>query len=314
MNHYLGIDLGGTNIAIGMVNETGKLLCQSSTPTESKGGYPHVLGRMIALAEQVIADSGIARDTLRAVGIGSPGICDSEAGIIRFASNLDFHDVPICADLHAHFNLPVNLENDANAAALGEGLAGAARGTKSSVTITLGTGLGSGIVVEERIVRGMFGCGGEFGHSTIKFDGLLCGCGLRGCYEMYASTTGLIRQAREAAQAHPNSMLSTNVEGDLSAITGRTIFAAKHGGDDMANQVVDQYLDYVTIGLANLASTLCPEAFVIGGGLSAQGDTIILPLREKTEKYVFGGKLYGKIVAATLGNDAGIIGAAIAAK
>ncbi|MCL2562467.1 MAG: ROK family protein [Oscillospiraceae bacterium] len=306
MKHYLGIDLGGTNIAAGIVTADGVLLHKESIPTESHRGHEHVIANMIALCQKVMADSGVGQSDIASIGVGSPGLCDRENGVTVFAENLQFDQVPIRDPLQAALGLPVRLENDANCAALAESRAGAAKGMKDSVTVTLGTGVGGGIVIDGKLATGAHGAGGEIGHILICMDGEPCTCGTRGCWEAYASATALIRQAERAAIENPQSALAA-----IHAITGKAVFDAAAAGDGTANAVVIDYLRYVAVGLANLINVLDPAVIVIGGGISAQGEAILAPIREILAEYVLGGVLRCKVVAATLGNDAGIIGAAL---
>jgi len=308
LKHYLGIDLGGTNVAIGLVSAEGTLLHKDSVPTDSHRGYQAVVADMIALCKKVAADSGFTMADIASIGIGSPGHCDNARGVIVFASNIGFYDVPICDLFHAAFGIPIYLNNDANCAALGESVSGAAKDAPSSVTITLGTGVGGGIIIDGKIMSGAFGGGGEVGHMSICFDGEPCPCGGRGCWEAYASATGLIRQAKIAAIYHPTSLLATQY--DLRQLNGKAVFDAADAGDQVAQDVIDKYLRYVAIGLANVINILQPDTIVLGGGISAQGDKILRPIEALTRKEIFG-SFYTKFVTATLGNDAGIIGAAM---
>jgi len=310
LKYYLGIDLGGTNVAIGVVSEDGRLLHKDSVPTASHRGYTHVAADMIALCKQVVADSGLTMADIASVGIGSPGHGDSATGVIVYASNLGFSDVPICALLSEGLSIPAYLNNDANCAALGESISGAAKDTPSSVTITLGTGVGGGIIIDGKIMSGAFGGGGEVGHMCISFDGEACPCGGRGCWEAYASATGLIRQAKMAMVRHPESLLATEARHDLSLVNGKFVFDVADMGDQVAQDVIEQYLRYVAVGLSNVIDILQPDTIVVGGGISAQGDRILRPIAAFVREMVFGA-LSTKLVTATLGNDAGIIGAAM---
>ena len=313
MKHYIGVDLGGTNIAAGVVTVEGALIHKDSVPTLSARGYESVISDMVALCRNVIIDSGVDPASVAGIGIGSPGLCNEENGIIEFAGNLHFRDVPIRALVQQEMDLPVYLANDANCAALGESTAGAAHGSKISVTITLGTGVGSGIVIDKKIISGAFGGGGEIGHTLLVYGGELCTCGRLGCWEAYASATALIHQASVAVEQYPESYLAALVEGDTSRITGKVVFDAADGGDQVAEAVIAQYLRYVAAGVVNVINALQPDTIVLGGGICAQGDRILIPLREMVAAEVFGGVLKTKMVIATLGNDAGIIGAAMLA-
>ena len=223
------------------------------------------------------------------------------------AYNLNWFDVPVCAMLTKHFALPARLSNDANCAALAEVVAGAAVDCRSMVLVTLGTGVGGGVIVDGKIVSGLGGAGGEVGHSILVLDGEPCTCGRRGCWEAYSSATALIRQARQAAAEHPESLLAGAEE-----ITGKTVFDAADRGDETANAVVDRFCDSLGAGVTNIVNALAPEVILIGGGISRQGERLLAPVRRYVEKNCFGGKdgAIPIIAAARLGNDAGIIGAA----
>ena len=218
--------------------------------------------------------------------------------------------MPLRAKIQGEINLPVYLENDANCAALGEHMVGAAKGSDSSITVTLGTGIGGGIILGGKIISGAYGDAGEIGHMVISPNGEPCTCGTHGCWEAYASATALIRQAKIASIYAPESQIVKEVDNDLRLITGKTVFDAADLGDETAKSVIQQYLFYVSIGLANLVNILQPETIAMGGGICAQGEKILRPIGEMTESMVFGRNLKTKLVTAALGNDAGIIGAA----
>ena len=241
------------------------------------------------------------------MGIGSPGNCDSERGVVARAYNLGWFDVPVCAMLHERFGIPVRLSNDANCAALAETVAGAAIGCENMVLITLGTGVGGGIITDGKIYAGMRSAGAELGHMLLVLDGEPCTCGRKGCWETYASATALIRQAKKAAAAHPESLLAQAEE-----ITGLAVFQAADKGDAVAQAVIDQYCVYVAAGFTDLVNSLAPEMILLGGGISRQGERILAPMREYVMNNCFGQKdgAIPVIKAAALGNEAGIIGAA----
>ena len=241
------------------------------------------------------------------MGVGSPGACDPQTGVVKRAYNLNWFDVPVCRMLHQRFGIPVRLGNDANCAALAEVVAGAAVGCQDMVLITLGTGVGSGIISRGKILSGLRGGAGEAGHMLLVLDGEPCTCGRRGCWEAYASATALIRQTRQAALAHPESLLAQARE-----ITGRTAFDAAGQGDAAAKAVVAQYAVYVAAGLTDFVNILAPEMILLGGGISRQGEALLAPVREYVATHCFGQRegAIPTIAAAKLGNEAGIIGAA----
>ena len=259
------------------------------------------------MARQAVENAGLTMDDVLCVGVGSPGTANPVSGVVEYSCNLDFEQVPVCSELEKLLSKPVYLENDANAAAFGEALAGAAKGSKSCVCITLGTGVGGGIIVDGQIVSGLGGAGGEVGHSLLVLDGQPCTCGRSGCWEAYASATALIRQGKEAAASHPDSLLNR-----YPALTGRDVFDAADDGDAAAKAVLDRYYDYVAAGITNLVNILSPEMVLIGGGISRQGERLLAPIRRYVAANCFGGteRPQPVIQAAQLGNEAGIIGAA----
>ena len=306
MKYRVGIDLGGTNIAAGLVDENMNILCQMSLPTQSERPYQEIVRDMAVLVRGLVNMGNISMEEVESVGIGSPGTPEKETGNILYSNNLGWNDVPLLAELGKYIPVPMKVDNDANCAALGEFLAGAAKGCKSAVMITLGTGVGGGIVLDGQIYDGVNHAGAEIGHTVIVSGGGLCTCGRRGCWEAYASATALIRMGKEAAAANPDSLLNS-----FEKLNGLTIFQAADQGDEAAQKVIDQYLFYVAEGLTNVVNVFQPEAVVIGGGICGQGERILKPIREQVAKDVFCKQVsVPQIVTATLGNAAGIIGAA----
>ena len=305
--YRIGIDLGGTNIAVGVVNEEYEIVAEASLPTGAQRPAEQVVADMCRAVELAMEKAGITAAHCASIGIGSPGTCDGENGVVARAYNLGWFNVPVCAMMTEHFGLPCHLSNDANCAALAETVAGAAVGCRNMMLITLGTGVGGGIIVDGRIVSGLGGAGGEPGHSLLVLDGEPCTCGRRGCWEVYASATALIRQGREAAAAHPTSLLNRYPE-----LTGRDVFDAADAGDEAAQAVLERYYVYVAAGITDLVNILSPEMVLIGGGISRQGERLLRPIRRYVAANCFGGakRLQPVIQAAQLGNEAGIIGAA----
>ena len=305
--YRIGIDLGGTNIAVGVVNENYEIVAHHSVPTGASRPAEEVIRDMGDAVEAVLVKAGVSIDQCESMGIGSPGTCDSEQGVVARAYNLGWFDVPVCAMLHERFGIPVRLSNDANCAALAETVAGAAIGCENMVLITLGTGVGGGIIIDGKIYAGMRSAGAELGHTLLVLDGEPCTCGRKGCWETYASATALIRQAKKAAAEHPESLLAQAEE-----ITGLAVFQAADKGDAVAQAVIDQYCVYVAAGFTDLVNSLAPEMILLGGGISRQGERILAPMREYVMNNCFGQKdgAIPVIKAAALGNEAGIIGAA----
>ncbi len=311
--YRIGVDLGGTNIATGVIDSTNKIIGRGTVKTNAPRPAADIFASIKEAADMAVADAGISYDDVVSVGIGTPGSVNKDTGAIEFSNNLKFHNVPAQQMLQDLFKKPVYLENDANAAALGEAVAGCGNGVKDFVAVTLGTGVGSGIIIDGKIYRGSNFCGGEMGHMVINVDGIPCNCGRKGCWEKYASATALVSQAVEAMEGNRDSLLWETCEGDLNKVSGRTIFAAVDKGDAIAKAVVEKYLYYVSIGLANVINALQPEMVCIGGGISGQGEKILKPIRDmvKAERYSVYAEKQAEIVPAELGNDAGIIGAAL---
>jgi len=310
--YYVGIDLGGTNIAAGVVDENGRIIHKDSVPTLREREYPEIIKDMAMLSLKVIRDAGLEVKDIKSIGIGSPGTPNKKDGILIYANNLKFRNVPMRAEMQKYINLPVIIDNDANCAALAESVSGAARDADHSIMITIGTGLGGGIVIDKKIYSGFNYAGGELGHTVIVSGGKLCTCGRRGCWEMYASATGLIEQTKEAAQQYPDSLINKLVDGDLSRIDAKTAFDAAKQGDEAGRKVVDQYIVYLAEGITNIINIFTPQVLVIGGGVSKEGEYLLKPLREIVSRDVYGKDVpQTSIRVAELGNDAGIVGAAM---
>ncbi len=310
---YLGIDLGGTNIAIGVVDNDGKILAKGSVPTPSSGEYKDVVAEMINLSNKLLAENGYKIDEFDAVGIGCPGSIDYSKGSVAYSNNLKFYDAPIAEEFRKYWDIPVVLENDANAAAYGEYMING-NNAKVFVAITLGTGVGGGVIIDGKIFTGSNGAGAELGHSILVHDGLTCTCGRKGCWEAYASATALVKQTKIAIEKHPESLMAGYAK-ERGKVNGRTAFDAAKKGDAAAQEVVNKYIKYVADGITNMVNIFQPNKVVIGGGISNEGEYLLAPIRKFVEENDYN-KLFTKVEigAATLFNDAGIIGAALAAK
>lgn len=312
LNYYIGIDLGGTYIKYGLMSEVGEIIDKGKVPTPAGCCYEETV-EAIASAVRGLAKSGAS---VCGLGIGAPGVVDGERGIVLTSGNLGWVNKPLAQDLSERLGIPVTLTNDANAAAYGEYACGAGSDYKSVVLITLGTGVGSGIVLNGKLYEGNEGAGAELGHEVIRMGGEKCACGRRGCFEAYASATALIRQTKRVMEKDKQSMLWQLCGGDIESVNGKTAFDGAAAGDKTAKRVVNNYLRYLSEGLANIANTFRPEAILIGGGISAQGENLTVPLQKRVNKLMLGHGTYApvKILAATLGNDAGLVGAAMLAK
>ncbi len=311
--YYLGVDLGGTNIAIGIVDKDGRILNKASVHTPSNSDYKDVVAAMIELSKKLIFDNNLSLSDFEAVGIGCPGSIDYKKGSVAYSNNLRFDDVPLVEEFQKYWNIPVILENDANAAAYGEYVVNG-NNADVFVAITLGTGVGGGVIIDGKIFRGSNGAGAELGHSVLVHNGLPCTCGRKGCWEAYAAATALVKQTKIAIEKHPESLMAGFAK-ERGKVNGRTAFDAAKKGDAAAKEVVRQYIEYVADGIVNMVNIFQPNKVVIGGGISNEGEYLLAPIREYVKKYDYN-RLFTpvQIDAATLLNDAGIIGAALAAK
>lgn len=312
--YYLGIDLGGTNISVGIVDENGNILVKSSTPTMNGRAYMDIIDDMAELSKKLMAELKLDVNDIESIGIGMPGTMDKTKGVSTYANNLNFNNINIVEEMQKRINLPCYIENDANCAAIGENVCGIAYGSRNLIYITLGTGVGAGIIINGKVFDGSFGGGGEAGHMVIVAEGEECTCGRKGCWEAYASASALRREGRIAAAKYPNSKIYDLVDGNIKLIDAKTVFDAADLGDDVAIDIIDKYIKYLAIGIVNLVNIFEPEAIIIGGGVCAQGDKVIKPLTDILNERVYGGNLKTKICVATLGNDAGVVGAAMLGK
>ncbi len=312
MKRYLGIDLGGINSAAAVVAEDGTILGRGRLPTPRTGAED--VADAIASACRMAADqAGCALEELESVGLGSPGTVDPGTGEVIYWSNLDFCHVPLGRMLQERLGLEVYLENDANAAALGEYAAGAGRGSRSMVAITLGTGVGGGAVLDGKLYTGFNYAALEVGHMVIEHGGRLCTCGRRGCFEAYASASALIAQARERMPARRSSLLWSLAGEDLGRVEAKTVFDAAGAGDALARELIQEYQGYLACGIVNLINVFQPEVFCVGGGVAGAGEKLLGGVREivAREDYARENPSRTTLALARLGNDAGLVGAAL---
>ena len=316
--YRIGIDLGGTNIAAGIVNESFEIVCKASIPTGADRPAAEIAADMAAICYTVCEKAGISPSEIASVGIASPGIANHDEGIIEYCCNIpSFRKFAICDAVKAGFPAPhVFVENDANAAAWGEVIAGSAKGTKDSIMITLGTGVGGGIIIDGKVVSGFNYAGAELGHIVIQVDGVQCGCGRKGCWEAYSSATALIRMTSEKlaeCEATGRKTIMADMVAAAGKVSGRTAFDAKRQGDEAGAEVVATYVHYLAQGISNIINIFQPEVLSIGGGVSGEGDYLLNMLVPLVRAEVYGqGIVKGTdIRIASLGNDAGIIGGAV---
>ncbi len=312
--YKIGVDLGGTNIAVGVIDSNYKIIGTGKAKTNIPRPAEEIFDDIVKCIYAACENAGVDISEIESIGIGTPGSCDKENGVILYANNLYFDHVPAVKLINDKIpDVKVYIENDANCAALGEALAGSGRGKKSFIAITLGTGVGGGVILDGKVLAGCNDAGGELGHITIKFDGEQCNCGRVGCFERYASATALVNQTKAAMEANKDSKMWELCGGDINNAGGRTAFDAMRAGDAAGKKVVDNYIRYIAIGTTDIVNIFQPEMICFGGGICNEGETLLAPLREYVAKWRYS-KMQEKqteICRATLGNDAGIIGAAL---
>jgi glucokinase len=310
----LGIDIGGTNLVVGSVAEGGSVLhALASEPTQAEAGEADVLDRLIALATRAIDQTRreIPGAEIMGIGVGAPGPLDTKSGIVLLTPNLGWVNLPLRQIIHERLGLPAALDNDANCAVLGEWWMGAARGTKNAIGITIGTGIGGGIIVDGKLYHGASDCAGEIGHTTIDTEGRRCKCGNYGCLEAYASGPNIALRAVEELKAGAVSRLADYVGGDLRQVTAQTVYQAAHDGDDLALEVVNDTAKFLGVGIANLLNVFNPEVVVVCGGVTLAGDRLFDPLRREVARRAFKPAVsVCRIVPCELSGTAGVYGAA----
>ena len=307
----VGIDVGGTGIKVGVIDAHHSIIGEGTIPTCTDIPFEEQVRRMAQCVLDTATAAGVEPYQIEMVGVGIPGIANSSGEVIK-CTNMGWFHVPFRSVFQKYLNVPVLIDNDANVAALAESVAGVSAGTSSSVFITIGTGIGSGIIINGKIWNGFHGIGGELGHVILALNGVPCTCGNRGCLERYCSATALIRMGREAAAAHPESMILSLAGGDPDNIEARTVIDSARQNDPVAVQVYGEYISYLSQAIASVVNLLDPEVIVIGGGVSKAGDFLLDPLRREYRKYViFNDQPMPEIKLAVLGSRAGMIGAAM---
>ncbi len=314
MRFVLGIDIGGTNLVVGSVAEDGStVVATASEPTQSEAGATDVLDRLVGLAERAIAAT--RREApgaeILGVGVGAPGPLDTRRGIVLLTPNLGWVNLPLRQIIHDRLGLPAALDNDANCAVLGEWWVGAARGARHAIGITIGTGIGGGIILDGRLYHGASDVAGEIGHTTIDTEGRRCKCGNYGCLEAYASGPNIALRAVEELEAGAESRLRTLVGGDLRKITAQTVYQAAADGDELALEVVNDTAKFLGVGIGNLLNVFNPEVVVVCGGVTLAGDHLFEPLRREVARRAFKPAVAAcRIVPGELAGTAGVYGAA----
>ena len=309
---YIGIDVGGTTAKAGVVDEAGQILYKSSCKTGIERDFEDIAADMAELCRHIVRESGHEMAEVAAVGVGIPGEQSPKTGLVAFCNNLGWVDVPLMQRLRDALGLPVYVDNDANVAALAESAFGASRGVKSSILITLGTGVGGGIVRDQRIHTGAHGVGGEIGHMVVVVDGEPCNCGHRGCWEKYASATAIIRMGRALMEEKPDCALARQMGGDAANLNAKAVLDLAKAGDADCAGIFETYVKYLCVGLANLINIYDPDMLVLGGGVAHAGDFLLDAVRAALGDYVYCPALsWARVELARMGNDAGIIGAAM---
>ncbi|MGN1119076.1 MAG: ROK family protein [Oscillospiraceae bacterium] len=309
--YNIGIDLGGTNIKVGLVNENYEIIAKANAKTNLPRPAEEICASIVEAVWQVLNEAKVTIGEVNSIGIGTPGVANRNSGIVLYSCNLGFNNTDLRALIKAKLGKEVYVENDANAAAFGEVLNGAGKGYKDVVVVTLGTGVGGGIIIDGKIYTGFNFCGAELGHTVIQYGGRQCGCGRKGCFEAYSSATALINMTKEGMQAHTDSKM-WEIAGSLDGVDGKTAFDGMRAGDAAAIDVVNMYIEYLGCGLTNIVNTFQPEVLLIGGGICKEGENLTKPLNEfiKRESYCIDPARSTKLDICKLGNDAGIIGAA----
>ncbi len=314
--YRIGIDLGGTNIAAAIVGEDFKIIRKKSIPTGAERKASLIMDDMAGLCRDVCDEAGISLSDIEAIGVASPGVANHTDGIIEYSCNLPFRKFPICRELGNRLGISnIHVENDANAAAWGEAVAGAAKGTSDSVMITLGTGVGGGVIIGGKVFSGFNYAGTELGHVVIEVGGRPCGCGRRGCWEAYSSATALVKMTSEKieeCEASGRATAMTDIAAKYGKVNGRVAFDGMRKGDAAAKEVVDTYAKYLASGIASMINIFQPEVLSIGGGISGEGQLLLDLITPTVTAEMYGGDFIKptRIVIAELGNDAGIVGAA----
>ncbi|MBQ6154242.1 MAG: ROK family protein [Ruminococcus sp.] len=315
MTYKVGIDLGGTNIVAGVVDNKYNIIAKAECKTAVPRPEAEICDSMAAVVKEALKKAKVKMEDVAHIGIGVPGAVNPETRVVETSPNLFFQNWEIAAMMEERLHKYVKVENDANAAALGEFLAGSAKGSKNAIAITLGTGVGGGIIIDGKIYSGSNYAGAELGHMVIVKDGNQCGCGRKGCWEAYASATALINMTKEAIKNEKPefSYMLNAVNGDLDQVNGKTAFDAMKDGDATGTEVVNKFVSYLATGIVNVINIFQPDVLCIGGGVSRQGETLLAPLRAivEQERFTKHNEKQTIICAATLGNDAGIIGAAM---
>ena len=309
--YNIGIDLGGTNIKVGVVNESYEIISQSSVKTNLPRPAEGIVEGICEAVDLALEKANLTLADIESVGIGTPGAANRSTGVVLYSNNLGFDNTPLGKMLSDKLGKEIFVENDANAAAFGEYLAGAGKGYENVLVITLGTGVGGGVIIDGKIYTGFNFCGAELGHTVIEYNGRPCSCGRKGCFEAYSSATALITATKKAMEQDKDSKL-WEITGSPENVDGKTAFDGMRAGDETSKQVVKEYIEDLGCGLTNMVNIFQPQVLLIGGGVCKEGDNLTNPLGEiiAREAYCIDPNSSTKLDICRLGNDAGIIGAA----
>ncbi len=312
MKYFIGVELGVKNLIVGVVDKYGRLLRKEVQPTQKERHYTEIVKDISKLIFNVLEKEGIELKAVKYIGVGCPGTPNVKAGTIVRNYTLNFHNTPIKSELEKYINLPVIVENDANCAALAESVTGAAEDIDYSVLIRIGTGIGGGIIINNKIYSGFNYAGAELGHMVISLNGEKCTCGRNGCWEAYASATALIKQIKSAAEKNRDSSINKLIDGDYSKITEAIVFEAAKKGDQTAKDVIGQYLIYLAEGIVNIINILEPEVIIVGGEVSKEGEALLKPLKELVYSRVYCQEVRRpEFKTAQMGSASVVIGAAM---
>ena len=304
--YKIGVDLGGTHIGVGLVQDC-KILNTYYTETPKDRDFTKTVRTMADAINTLLDKNGIKPCDCSGIGIGSPGVADEKTGNIVYSANFNWHNTPLRSELQKYIDLPVAIANDADAAGWAEYLLGAGKGSQSCITITLGTGIGGGIVINGKLFSGGMSGGGELGHVTLVADGRECGCGKKGCAEAYASATAMVKMAREQLADHPESILNK-----VEKLNAKAVVDASREGDPLASKVFADYVNYLAHLIASIINLIAPQIIALGGGVAGAGEYLLEPLGKRVDELVLNKELpRAKIVCACMGSDAGILGAAL---
>lgn len=310
--YFIGVDIGGTGIKVGITDKEGNIVSSGSCHTHVELGYEKIISDMGDKIIEIARNAEVDIKDIKSIGIGIPGVADTN-GMVYYATNLKWRNVPLGEIVKRRFpDKTVKIENDATVAALAELHIGSMKGRKTGILLTLGTGLGGGIIINEKVFSGAHGIGSEMGHIIVGENFYDCNCGNNGCLETFASATAIIKYAQKLITDGKDSVILEKAKNDIDRVTARMVFEAYGENDEVAKLVINRFIKYLGIGIANLVNAFDPDVFALGGGVSKSFDLFIDDLRLEVSKYViFKDVPYGDIVPATLGNDAGIVGAAM---